>query len=291
MHWRNPAFLWFETVPGVVLAGWVVSEWLRRHRLKSFGDSQVLGVAVRWVPQIAALLLLLLGLASAAAVLPLPAFNSEEAPAKTPEILIMLDVQSMESAEDPIWDALDGAVQAVLDQGTGARFGVLGSGWPPEVLVYPTMDARGLQIVVSRLRFEMQQATRLGLPETISRYGALNPAGSSNSHLVVVTSLPPEEIERLSQTRQGGIADILFVQFGRSSAAPEYGWQSATGVWTWSPQSSKIRDLVKISPTGSSLIGCVMPIQWFALLAIFCFCLEYVCSMIARPGDGRGFIG
>lgn len=24
MHWRNPAFLWFEIVPGVALVGWVV---------------------------------------------------------------------------------------------------------------------------------------------------------------------------------------------------------------------------------------------------------------------------
>ncbi|MGA2263704.1 MAG: hypothetical protein ABSH28_19985 [Acidobacteriota bacterium] len=291
MHWRNPAFLWFEIVPGVALVGWVVSEWLRHHRLKSFGDPMVLGIAIPWVPRTAALLVLLLGLASAAAVIPLPASNLEEAPAKTPEILIMLDVPPTESAEDPIWDALEGAVQALLDQGTGARFGVLASGWPPEVLVYPTVDAKGLQIIVSRQRFVMQRTTRLGLPETLSRYVGQKPAGSSNSRLVVVTALPPEEIERLSSTRQGGLPDILFVRLGRGSAAAQYGYQSATGAWTWSSHSSKIRDIMKISLTGSSLIGRVTPIQWFALLALFFLCLEYVCSMIARPGSGKGFIG
>lgn len=116
MYWRYPNYLWAEGVPVLLLLCWGLAERVRRRHLKEFGDPQILGISTSWVPRIAVFFLLVLGLASAAAVIPLPTWHTEEAATTVREILILLDAQSFESAEDQLWESLDDAVQAILEE-------------------------------------------------------------------------------------------------------------------------------------------------------------------------------
>ena len=286
MYWRYPNYLWVEIVPVIVIIAWALAEWIRHRHLKEFGDPRVLGISIRWVPRILALLLLALGLGSAASLIPLPAANREKSVSEVPEIVILLDAQSMDPPGDQLWEALDRAIQTILEQAPGCRYTVQSVGWPPEPLVYPTIDATGLQIIVSRLRFESQRGSRLGLSEILARYDSRQQAEPHNSHFVVVTASPAEDVERLPPMRRAGAPQVLFVRLSRGDAPTQYGYRAAAGDWTWSTRAIEIRSRLKADSRQLPL-GRLSLAQCIALLAVVLLGAEYVCSRAARSSTVR----
>jgi hypothetical protein len=287
MYWRYPTYLWVEIVPGLLLVCWVLAEWISRRRLKELGDPEVLGVSRSRALQLVALLMLVLGLASAAAVLPLPAWRVENAAPETPEIVILLDVKSLESAAERLWRNLEDAVQAVVEQVPGARISVVASGSPPEVLVPPTVDAKGVQIIMSRLHFALQPRSGGDLSETLAHFASRQRSALANLHLVVVTALPVEEVEQLSGISLENMPDVLLVRVSGSGAPTQYGWQTRIGGWTWTVKSESTRNLLTAAMGERLKTRRLSLVQWCALMGLLLLSAEFACSLAARS-DSRG---
>jgi hypothetical protein len=288
MYWRNPGYLWAEVVPGLLVVCWVLTEWIGRRRLRKLGDPEVLGVSHSWVWQFVALLLLVLGLASGAAVLPLPALKAENAVPKTPEIVILLDVNSLAPAAERLWRTLEDGVQAVVEQAPGSRFSVVASGSPPEVLVPPTVDARGVQIIISRLRLALQPRSGTDLSETLAHFTGRQRSALANSHLVVVTALPVEEVGQASAISIENMPGVVLVRVSGDGAPAQYGWRTSMGGWTWTTKPESTRNLLTATTGGRPESRRLSLVQWCALFSFLLLSAEFVCSLAARSKNKGG---
>lgn len=287
MYWKSPGYLWAEVVPGLLVLCWVLTEWMGRRRLRELGDPKVLGVSRPWIRQFAAFLLLVLGIASAAAVLPLPALKAENAVPETPEIVILLDVNSLAPAAERLWPALKDAVQALVEQAPGSRFSVVASGSPPEVLVPPTIDARGVQIIISRLRFTLQPRPGTDLSETLAHFAGRQRGALANSHMVIVTALPVEEMEQASAISIKNVPGVLLVQVSGGGAPTQYGWRTSMGAWTWTTRAESTRSLLTATAGEPLKLHRLSLVQWFALFGFLLLSAEFVCSLATRS-DNKG---
>jgi hypothetical protein len=287
MYWQNPTYLWAEILPGLLLLGWIISEVVHLRRLKIFGDPLVLGVSVPWVPRIAALFMLLLGIACAAAVIPLPAMHEATSAADVPIIQVLVDVHSLESAEDQTWEAFDAALQALVEQVPGTRFSAIALGSPAEVLVYPTVDMQGLQIILARLRFASPPGNKLDLAQALLNYAASQRGQSRTARSIVVTALPADEVERVSASVNGSDFDFLFANISSDSPPIQYGHRNAAGDLVWTARAADLQQPLKADQTRFGRRAYLNPTQWFALMAVIFLCVEYICSLSARSRTGR----
>jgi hypothetical protein len=287
MYWRNPVYLWAEVVPGLLVVCWVLTEWIGRRRLRRLGDPRVLGVSRSWVWQFVAVLLLVLGLASGAAVLPLPASKTENAVPETPETVILLDVNSLAPAAERLWRTLEDGLQAVFEQAPASRFSVVASGSPPEVLVPPTLDTRGVQIIISRLRFELQPRSGADLSETLAHFAGRQRGALANSHLVVVTALPVEEVEQASAISTENMRGVLLVRVSGGGGSAQYGCRTSMGGWTWTANLESARNLLTATTGERPESRRMSLVQWCALFSFLLLSAEFVCSLAARS-DNKG---
>jgi hypothetical protein len=288
MYWKNPGFLWAEVTPALLAMCWMLAEWLDGRRLKKFGDPRVLGVsrsrAWKWV----ALLMLVLALAFIAAVLPLPTLKTENTVPQTPQIAILLDVKSLEPTTEQLWRTLEDGVQALVEQAPGSLFSVVAAGSPPEVLVPPTVDAKGVQIIISRLRFALQQKPGGDLSATLDGFVGPQRSALTNLHFVVVTALPVEEVQQASLSSMENMPGVLFAQVSGSDATAQYGWRTSMGGWTWTKNPDFARDLLT-APTGRRAEAQhLSPVQWYALSGFLLLTAQFVCSLAARSKTEGG---
>jgi hypothetical protein len=232
--------------------------------------------------------MLVLGLASAAAVLPRPALKAENALPETPEIVILLDVKSLEPAAERFWRTLEDGVQAIVEQAPGSRFSVVASGSPPEVLVPPTVDARGVQIIISRLRFALQPRSGADLSETLAHFGGRQRSALANSHLLVVTALPVEEVEQVSGISMENMPGVLLVRVSGSGAPTQYGWRTSMGGWTWTAKPESTRNLLTAAMGERLGTQRLSLVQWCALFGFLLLSAEFVCSLAARSNNKGG---
>jgi hypothetical protein len=287
MYWEKPSYLWIQILPGMFLVGWAVSEWLCRRRLQLFGDAHVLGVSHPWIPKVAALVLLLLGITSTAALLAIPVTGEGALPGGSPEIRILLDDLSLDAGGDMLWDNLENAVQVILDQAPGTHFSVLASGQPPEIWVHPTADVGGLRMVVSRLRLEMKRGSGGGLAETLTEYLHGQGPDPPRARLAVITAMPSEDLERLPVMQEEGAAYFIFVILSGDRGEMRFGYRATTGEWKWTIEAAALRDMMKAEIGSSVSWGSLSLMQCYALLAIFLFCAEYVCRRAERSPARR----
>ncbi len=287
MYWQNPTYLWAEILPGLLLLSWIISEVMHLRRLKIFGDPLVLGVSVPWVPRIAALFMLLLGIACAAAVIPLPAMHEADSAADVPMIQVLVDVHSLESAEEQTWEAFDTAIQALVNQVPGTRFSAIALGAPAEVLVYPTVDMQGLQIILARLRFEFPAGNRPELAQALSNYAASQHGQSRAARFIVVTALPADEVERVSAAMNSSDFDCLFAMISSGRPPIQYGHRNTAGDLLWTERAADLQQLLKANQTSAGHRAHLNPSQWLAVMAVIFLCAEYICSLSARSRAGR----
>jgi hypothetical protein len=287
MYWEKPSYLWIQILPGIFLLGWAVSEWLCRRRLQHFGDARVLGVSHAWMPRFATLVLLLLGITSTAALLAIPVTGENTLSGGSREIRILLDDVSLDARGNTLWDTLENAVQIILNQAPGMHFSVLASGQPPEIWVHPTADVEGLRIVVSRLRFELKRGSRGGLAETLAGYLHDQGPDSPQARLIVITAMPPEDLERLPLMQEERASYFIFVHLSGDRGEMRFGYRAITGEWKWTAEPAAMRDRLKAEIGASVSWGSLSPMQWYALLAIFLFCAEYVCRRAERSAAGK----
>jgi hypothetical protein len=288
MYWKNPGFLWVEVAPGLLVACWVLAEWLDGRRLRQFGDPSVLGVSRSRTWQFVAFLMLVLALVSIAAVIPLPASKGEEAVPQTPETVILLDVKSLEPAAEQLWRTLEDGLQGLVEQAPGSRFSAVAAGSPPEILVPPTLDTKGLQIIISRLRFALQQRSGADLSVTLADLVGSPGKTHTNLHFVVVTALPVEEVEQVSGSWVKNVPAVLFAQVSGSGAAARYGWRTSTGRWTWTENPEVARDLLRTVGGKRPERQPLSLVQWCALSGFLLLAMQFVCSLAARSKTQGG---
>ena len=282
MDWGRPSYVFLQTLPGVFLLGWAVSEWLRLRRLRRFGDAAVMGVSQSWIPKAAALALFLLGITATAAMLAIPFAGEGIPPGNRPEIRVLLDQRSLDAAEDRLWEGVENAVEVILDQVQGADFSLLASGPPPEVLVHRTADAGGLRIMVSRLRYEWGQGSGGRLAETLARYLQTRRSDFPRARMAVITAISSEDLDRLPVMQDDGTVPVVFVQLSRESGAIRFGHRAASGQWQWSGEPGAMREVLTAEQRPPALWGGLSLIQCLALLAVLLFGVEYVCRHATR---------
>ncbi len=287
MHWQNPTYLWAEILPGLLLLSWIVSEVMRARRLKVFGDPRVLGVSVPWVPRIAALVMLLLGVGFAAAVIPLPVGNEVNRTAGAPVIQLLVDIHSLEGAEDQTWEAFDAAIPVLVERFPGARYSATALGSPAEVLVYPTEDWQGLQIILARLRFGFPSGSRADLAQALAKYEVSRRGQNGNVRSIVITALPADEVERAADSMSAGQVDFFFARVSGGLPQIRYFHRNPAGNWVWTAHVTDLQQLLRAEAPVTGRKAWLSPAQWFALLAVIFLCAEYICALSAGSRTGR----
>lgn len=286
MYWQDPAYLWIELLPGLLLAGWIVSEVAGMRRLKVFGDPLVLGVSVPWGLRIAALFLLLLGIACATAVIPLPAMNQANAAADVHTICILLDLHSLEGADDQTWESYDAAIQALAEQDPGTRFSAIALGSPSRVIVYPTVDKQGFQILLARLRFETLPGNAPDLAKGMAAYADSQRDQSRAARSFIVTALPADEVERISDSKAGRDLDFVYAVVSGGRPPIQYARRSISGDLVWTTQVADLRQALRADRGRIRSGRALNPTQWFALTALILLCAEYICGLRGRSRVG-----
>jgi hypothetical protein len=240
-----------------------------------------MGISLPWPPRIFSLLLLILGIAATAAVLPLPASKVHVPTDLTPAVQILLDMQSLESGADRTWEGLEDAVQAILSQGGGARFSVLATGKPAVVLVPQTADLKGLQIIAGRVRYQLARGSHPDLTEALASLALAGSSTPEHARTIVITSLPIEELERLPASMLGS-SDLRFVALSRSDTAIQYGQPGTAGGITWTRQPGDSFMSARRAAIPRVTTNPISPIQWMAIAALVLLMAEYGCSLASR---------
>jgi hypothetical protein len=274
-------------LPGLLILGWILSEVMRRRRLTTFGDPKVLGISAPWIARVAALLLLCFGIAFAAAVVGLPEWKEVNAPRAAPGIQILVDTQSLESGEEQIWEAFDISLQSILDQAHGMLFSAATTGSPGEVIVYPTEDANGLQIILSRLRFEPRPRDTLDPALTLEKQVSRQRVQMPNSRFVVMTAAPSDEVERLAPALKDKAADVVFVRISTGSRPVQFGTRAVGGSFSWTTNAADLQIFLKPDPGRYRQNARIELTQWLALVALVLLCAEFLVSLAARLRTGR----
>lgn len=287
MYWQKPDYLWAELIPGLLLVSWIVSEVLHWRRLRVFGDPIVLGITVPWVSRIAALLMLLLGAACAAAVIPLPAVTEDSAAEGSPVIELLVDVHALESANERTWEAFEAVLQALVEQVPGARFSAIALSSPPEILVYPTIDTQGLQIMLARLRFEMPRSNNPDLARSLSDYAKSRLGAPAVARSVVITALPPGDLERIGASVNDNNPGFVFANVSGGSVPIQYARRGDAGNMVWTAQAADLRQFLDASQIDTGRRAALNPIQWLALMAVIFLGVEYVMGLSGRARTSR----
>ncbi len=287
MYWQIPGFLWVEILPGLILLAWVVSEVRRMHRLRVFGDPRIMGLTVPWLPRIAALFMLIFGVACAAAVIPLPAMPERATATDASLTDILVDVRSLDNAGERMWDAFDSAIQTLVGLVPGTRFSAIALSTPPKVLVYPTADTQGLEIVSARLRFNMPPGNRAELAQAMSGYAASRKGKPRAARSVIVTAWPADQLESVGASLHGIGSDIVFAELSAGDQPVRYGHRNAAGEMVWTVRSQDLPQLFKGNQPEPGRRTFLAPIQWFALMAVIVLCGEYILSLSGRTRAGR----
>ncbi len=283
MVWRHPTYLWAEIVPAVVLLAWAVAERRRKRRLEAFGDAGVMGLSLPWLPRAAGVFFLIMGLASAAALMPLPAYESEEKGAVTPVTRLLIDVRSMDFEDDRIWQSMEDAVREVLQQTSGLYHSVVIPGRPLETWIPATEDGNGLQMLLTRLRLEIQRDAHPQLAEIIHAAAGSSRPAATCCNLVIFTALPAAEIENLLVESPVSTMDLLFVSLAKGGDPVQFGRRSGEAGWTWTTRSESFR--VSAGETlqrENQAQRNFSTLQQLASLAFLLFTLEFICSLAAR---------
>jgi hypothetical protein len=287
MLWRSPLYLWIEVLPGLLILGWLLSEARRRRRLMNFGDPEILGISTPWISRVAALLLLISGIAGAAAVIALPERKEIKTPRAAPGIQILVDMQSLESGEEQLWENFDIALQSILDQAHGMLVSAATAGSTGEVVVYPTEDAKGLQIILSRLRFAPRSEVAINLAQALDKQTGLQKVQAPEMRFVVVTGAPSDEVERLAIALKDKVANLIFVSISTGSRPVQFGAGAPDGSLVWTSMASDIQRYLKPNPDGARVNARIELTQWFALAALVLLCAEFLISLSARLCIGR----
>lgn len=284
MHWQFPTYLWAESIPGLLVCAWALSEWHLQRRLRAFCDPSVMGIVTPWRLRIAAVLVFASGLACAVAVLAVPMFPVEAADIQTPGIQFLLDQQSLDAAAGPFWDGLESSVQALTEQLPGSRSSFLIAGSPPRVLVHPTFDSKGLQIVVSSLRFAGPPADRPDLGEVLHKRAESQDSAGGHSQLAVISAAPADEIERMGISLRNGRDAIVFVHLRGDPAAPQYGFPAHDARWIWTQDpGAASRMLVTQKESAARRVALT---QWTAIAAAILLAIEFLLAQNARRATG-----
>jgi hypothetical protein len=287
MNWQNVSYSWIEVLPGLLLLGWVYSEVRHLRRLRILGDPMVMGVSASWALRIAALAALLAGVACAAAVVPLAGLHATNAGVNKQVIEILMDTRSMEGLEDSAWEAFDSSMQILFDQAQGARFSAIAFGVSSEVLVYPTVDTQGLLTILARLHFRAASEGKPELREALEKYAAAKDTELSSSRRVILTALPTDEVERITDSLAPPLRDVLFAQISNDGGAIKYLRRDPSGMPVWTTRATEIQNFLRSEADPAKHFLSLDTTQWFALAAILLLSLEYVCRLFGRSSKGR----
>ncbi len=283
----HTSYLWIGLIPTLLLAGWILAEWRRQRRLRAFGDPAVVGIRSLWPARFAILLLFLLGVSSAAAILPVSGKVTGAESPSVPEVLILLDALSLEQGGDPLWDSLESAVQEVVGVAGGMPVGVLASGAPPETVVPPTLEGKGLEIVVARLRHELALGGRPGLSAALVAFSRWRQGLAPEGRLVVATAMAVEDLERIPDSVYGGAPGIGFVRLAQEGAAAEYGYRSGQGKWSWDLRPAELGATLQRRHVLADARR-LSTAQWLALFAALLLGGESLAGMVVRAAGGGG---
>jgi hypothetical protein len=281
MRWLNPESLWAEVMAGLILLVWIRGEWCDRNRLRTFLHPEIMGLHASWPARLGSLSLLLFGVAAAAAIPSMPVFPTDGPAPGVPVIQMVLDRASMEGGSDRLWDGLDAAVQALSDDSRDLRFSFALAGSPAQTFIYPTSDARGLQIMVSRLRFDTRPVSKWDGSQPLEDVSA----GGQVAQLawrVIFTAVATDELERMAASRE--LRDALWVHLPGDGTMPQFGLRNPVGQWTWTTDLTPLRLRWTSAPQGGDAApaGQISPTQWLALAALLFLCGEAVCAQAAR---------
>ena len=282
------ANFWSRILPGGVVAAWILAEWLRLRKIRAIGDPAVMGIPTRWVPRIAALLMLATAVGLAGAAIPRSVMQEVESAVPTAGIRLLLDAGSLDSAGNLLWDSLEHAIRDIFELTAGEPAGVFAPGRPAEVLIPPTVDVSGVRMLAGRLRFELQTNTGAGVVETVADMVGDKSQAVSARQIVILSSRSEEEIQRLAAGMPAGGSGVLFVALSGSGSAASYGRRTAAGAWEWNSQPGMLRDWIRLADSNQDGRSAFSDVQWLALAALLLLWGEHVVSLAARSSVRSG---
>jgi len=276
MVWFFPGYYWMEIIPGLLLVGWLLSELQFRRRLRRFGDARILGIAFPWLPRLAAAMISALGVALAAAILPLPATGGKTP--ISPVTNIVFDLPASRAPDPGGNERAGAAVRALFAQTPEARFRLLASEPALGTLVPATADTKGFEMLLEGLPAPVhprRSETLAALQERVRRE-------SAESQYVVLTGLPARDLERIPVSRPLEFSRILFVLPAAEGRGAAMGRRAANGTWLWATAPDGWRRLIFAAAAASAGSPGLSPVQRSALLAMLFLGIGFMCRYAGR---------
>jgi len=277
---------------GLVLCVCAAGQWMRRRRIRSFGDPKVLGIGRPWHAGIWLALLWALGLTCVASILWLPEDPGERLRSSPSLIKILVDAKPPVGGVPPfgsLWEELSDAIHLVVTEAAGARCAVYRPAEVPEQVVPPTHDSQGVMIMAARLGLDWQQEASSSIDKCVRALLSPDiPQTQPAVRVVVISSRPADEIaEIFPPAAQSAL--VFVIRTTAETGTMQFGGVGANGSWEWSSEPAQVRGFLQAEARAEGLPGRAPsrwnPMQGLALTAFLSLLVGSFHSWLGRSGS------
>jgi hypothetical protein len=273
-RWSGSEFIWVWALALLIVLAGSIFYIYRSKRLQTFCNPELSGDRPRWYHQAVVILLLALGISSAAAIIPLSTNEGLRNIDSQPVIGILFDSDSVnETAVVPqgLSNWLEDSIQWIIENAPGDKISVWQTGAPAELLIPSTRDTAAIRLLAGVLITVQPASRNYSVPDGVASV-VLGQRGS-RSKIVVLSARTAPEIESLAQAVADSGNSVFFVHTaGNSISGPQFCYQNAAGKWVWESAAGRFREVLQNERQSENrinpwLMG-MSVIQILALLAI-----------------------
>lgn len=280
----------------LVTSGWALGEYLKYRRLEKFGDRRILGVERRWIPKVAGIVLIALGMASIAAIVFPSRRPGSAGPSNSPETRMCLDSASLApsgSSGSNQWDLLEALVAAIPAGDKGHLLALYRLTSPTQPVIPPTADLAGYRILLKRLRIEWSAAAEAGFGEAPAGLDELAAPGSGHA-VLLLTGREPEDIAHRLNAGAMSAGRIAVAQLRKEDSTVHYWHRSRDGAWIRGEGIGELAAWIAAAArdeeSGARLFGRNHAMRSLALAALALLLAEFLLAGY-WPGRVRGRTG
>ncbi|MFH1574392.1 MAG: hypothetical protein ABIG68_10430, partial [Acidobacteriota bacterium] len=201
--WESPLLLY---LPVLLLAAWLVAEWLRRRRLRAFGSPAILGIRPPWIRKVSALLLTLLAVGAAAAAARSGMDKDIDVTSRDAPVILLVDAGGSGDRRE-----ITAAVRRILPAAEPHPVAVYASGQPPAKLVPATLDRDGLHMLLEQRAPGLPPPPAGMMRRSLIELRAGWEATGGTQGFIIVSSREPEEMVRELQALPGLMPRMVLV--------------------------------------------------------------------------------
>lgn len=246
-RWSSSEFIWVWALALLIILAGSIFYIYRNKRLRTFCNPELSGDSPRWYYEGVVILLLTLGISSAAAIIP----------ASTNEVLRNVDSQSVigilfdsdsvnETAVVPqgLSNWLEDSIQWIIENAPRGKISVWQTGAPAELLIPSTRDTVAIRLLAGVLITVQPASRNYSVPDGIASM-VLRQRGSK-SKIVVLSARTAPEIESLAQAVADSGNSVIFVHTsGNLVSEPQFCYQDAAGKWLWESAAGRFREVLQ----------------------------------------------